>query len=408
MMKFIQKEQIRQVIFGGVLALFATHIFAVEPILIGVSITRSPPGSVIQGTQIKDAMDIYVDMINAKGGVLGRPLKLLIEDSQGLPEKGRSAVEKLITRDKVVAITGGHQSSVCLSELEVAHRYQVPYVNTNCWADSVRTKGYAEVVNTSPYNYLVADSIAETLKSMKVKRVVGFAENTDYGIGLAKGIGEALKRKGVNTEFKFETLDRSSKDFTPAVLALKANPPDVVVMTMLPPAAYIALNQLYEQGVAPTNKTMVYDGGGLADYPDFWKNVNEAGKYMMSLGFYHPNMKLNDLAKQVAAEYKKRTGNDPNRLIFQSIDSMVVITDAIRQANSTDPAAVLNVMRKSKFEGVRGTMTFDTFPGVTYQQWVDIPYVNYQLTEVNQAIGKTTLLQGPGVPLNTTKIVTPK
>ena len=53
-------------------------------------------------------------------------------------------------------------------------------------------------------------------------------------------------------------------------------------------------------------------------------------------------------------------------------------------------------------------MTFDTFPGVSYQQWAAIPYVNYQLTDVNQAVGKTTLLQGPGLPLNTSKITMPK
>ena len=137
--------------------------------------------------------------------MLDRPIQLVFEDSQGLPEKGRSAVEKLITKDKVVAIAGSHQSSVCLSEIEVAHRYQIPYVNTNCWADSVREKGYPEVFNTSPYNSVVAKSMAETLKAMKVKRVVAFAENTDYGIGLAKGLGVALKATAPNVEYKFET-----------------------------------------------------------------------------------------------------------------------------------------------------------------------------------------------------------
>jgi len=107
-------------------------------------------------------------------------------------------------------------------------------------------------------------------------------------------------------------------------------------------------------------------------------------------------------------EYKKRTKNDPNRLIYQAVDSLLVITEAIRQAGTTDSAKILDVMRKSKFEGARGLMTFDTFPGVSYQQWAAIPYVNYQLTDVNQAVGKTTLLQGPGMPLNTSKITMPK
>jgi len=403
------KHLSKQLLLASALLFGASfQVGAADPILIGISITQSPPGSVVQGTQIKDALEIYRDMVNAKGGVLGRPIQLVFEDSQGLPEKGRSAVEKLITKDKVVAITGSHQSSVCLSEIEVAHRYQIPYVNTNCWADSVREKGHPEVYNTSPYNSLVAKSMADTLKAMKVKRVVAFAENTDYGIGLAKGLGTALKATAPNIEYKYETLDRASKDFTPAILALKANPPDVVVLTMLPPGAYIALNQLYEQGVAPTAKTIVYDGAGMADYPDFWQNVKEAGKYLMTIGMYHPEMKQTDLSRQIAVAYKRKTGNDPNRLIFQAVDSLVVVVDSIRQAKSTDPAKMLAAMQTGKFDGARGTMNFDSRPGVSYHQWMDIPYVNYQLTAVNQAVGNTTLLQGPGMALNVNKLQYPK
>src|SRR3954462_3522660 len=103
-------------------ACFATAAPAADPIKIGVSIAQSPPGSVVQGAQVKDGLEIMKDLINAHGGVLGRPIKLVYEDNQGVPEKGRAAAEKLITSDKVVAITGGHQSSVCLAEIEVAHR----------------------------------------------------------------------------------------------------------------------------------------------------------------------------------------------------------------------------------------------------------------------------------------------
>src|SRR5690242_20892908 len=108
-------------------ASLAAPAFAQEPIAIGVSIAQSPPGSVVQGTQVKDGLEIVKDMVNAKGGVLGRQIELVYEDNQGIPEKGRAATEKLITSDHVVALTGGHQSSVCLAEIEVAHRYHVPY-----------------------------------------------------------------------------------------------------------------------------------------------------------------------------------------------------------------------------------------------------------------------------------------
>jgi ABC-type branched-subunit amino acid transport system substrate-binding protein len=380
---------------------------AAEPIVIGVSIAQSPPGSVVQGTQVKDGAEIMVKMINEKGGVLGRPLKIVYEDNQGIPEKGRAAVEKLISRDKVVALTGGHQSSVCLAEIEVAHRYKMPYVNTNCWSDDVRTKGYPEVFNPGNYNTRVSSAMAETITAMKVKNVVAFAENTDYGIGQAKILGEFLKKMSPSTNYKYVALDRAGKDFTPAVLPLRANPPDMVVNVMLPPAAYILMNQLYEQGVAPSAKTWFYDGAGIADYPDFWQNVKEAGKYMLAFGLYHPAMPMPEIGKQVAKVYQEQYKHEPNRLIFQSADSVLQIAKAIEAAGSTDSAALIKALQTMDYEGVRGKFKFSQKPGYSFQQWVDIPYVTYQLTEVNQPLSKSTLIQSSGQPLQVDKLKKP-
>ena len=394
-------------IVAAVAASAAIAASAADPIRIGISITQSPPGSVVQGTQVKDGVEIVKDMVNKSGGALGRPIELVYEDNQGIPEKGRAATEKLITRDKVVAVTGGHQSSVCLAEIEVAKRYNIPYVNTNCWADAVRTKGYPQVFNAPVYSSRVAESIADALVKLGVKRVVAFCENTDYGIGQAKAIAEALKLKAPGIDYKYETLDRAGKDFTPAILPLRANPPDVVLMVMLPPPAYIVMNQLYEQGVAPTAKTWLFDSSGLADYPDFWQNVKEAGKYMLNFALYHPQMNLPKLATEVGQAYQQRTKNDPNRLIFQAADSLLFIVDAIKQAKSTDPDALIKAMANMKFEGTRGQFQIAKEPGVKYQQMVDIPSVIYQITEVYQPIGKTLLLEGPGMPLSTAKLVKP-
>lgn len=388
-------------------AALATASYAAEPIVIGVSIAQSPPGSVVQGTQVKDGVEIVVKMLNDKGGVLGRPLQVVYEDNQGIPEKGRAAVEKLVNRDKVVAVTGGHQSSVCLAEIEVVHRSKTPYVNTNCWSDDVRAKGYPEVFNPGNYNTRVSSAMAETIAALKVKSVVAFAENTDYGLGQAKLLGSFLEKMAPDTKYKYVALDRAGKDFTPAVLPLRASPPELVVNIMLPPAAYILMNQLYEQGVAPSAKTAFYDGAGIADYPDFWQNVKEAGKYMLAFGLYHPAMPMPELGKQVGATYQKQSGNEPNRLIFQAADSVLLIARAIEKAGSTESAAILEALKEGEFEETRGKFKFSQEPGYKFQQWVEIPYVTYQLTEENQPISKTTLIQVPGQALMIDKVQKP-
>ena len=90
------------------------------------------------------------------------------------------------------------------------------------------------------------------------------------------------------------------------------------------------LNQLNEQGIAPTAKTLIYDASGIADYPDFWQNVSDAAKGMLVFGLYHPKMALPELGKKVAADYTAKTKNEPNRLLFQAADSLFIVVEAIK------------------------------------------------------------------------------
>jgi branched-chain amino acid transport system substrate-binding protein len=167
------------------------------------------------------------------------------------------------------------------------------------------------------------------------------------------------------------------------------------------------MNQVYEQGVAPSPKTVMYDGGGLADYPDFWQNVKEGGKYLLSFALYHPQMKQTKLATDIAAEYKKRTGNDVNRLVLQAADSLELVIQGIATAKSTDSAKLIKAMQTMKFDSIRGISDFSTKPGYSFQQWLEIPFVNYELTAEKQPIAQTVLLQAPGQKFDAAKIVRP-
>lgn len=386
----------------------AQEVHAADPIKIGVTLAMSPPGSVIQGTQLRDGLSIALKIINDQGGVLGRPVELIYEDTQGIPEKARAAAEKLITKDGVVAITGEHQSSSGLAAIEVAHRYKIPYLNSNAWSDAIRSKGYPEVFNPGNYNTRVALAVAEVMADLKLKRIVTIAEKTDYGIGLAELIRDLLKERSPGTEYSYITVDRAGKDFLPVILPLRANPPDAIVQLLLPPAAYIMINQLHEQGVAPSNKTWLYEASGVADYPDFWKNVQEAAKGMLTFGLYHPEMLLLPLGKSVAAAYQAGTNRPLNRLMFQGADSLFLIVEAIKAAGSTKPDAMIAALQKIEWVGTRGTVAFSNEKGFKFQQWLNVPYVTLQVTKVNQPIDEMQLVQGPGKPLDPAKLTKAK
>jgi branched-chain amino acid transport system substrate-binding protein len=103
----------------------------------------------------------------------------------------------------------------------------------------------------------------------------------------------------------------------------------------------------------------------------------------------------------------KKTRNEPNRLIFQAADCLLVIADAIKRAGGTDPEPLMKALRETDLTGTRGRITFSADKGYTFQQWVDIPHLAFQITQVKQKLDDTTIVQQPGQPLDTSKIVQP-
>jgi ABC-type branched-subunit amino acid transport system substrate-binding protein len=136
--------------------------------------------------------------------------------------------------------------------------------------------------------------------------------------------------------------------------------------------------------------------------------VKESGKYLLSFALYHPQMKQTPLATQIAAEYKKRTGSDINRLVLQAADSLELVIQGIETAKSTDADKLIKAMQTMKFDSLRGISNFSTAPGHSYQQWLEVPYVNYELTAEKQPIAQTVLIQAPGQKFDPAKIVRPK
>lgn len=379
-----------------------------DPIYVGVTVAQSPPGSVIQGSQILDALEVTTQYINDAGGIGGRSIELIVEDTQGMPDGSRGGVERLITRDKVVAIVGEHQSSNVLAGMEVAHRYGVPYINTNGWADAIREKAYREVFSPNIYNKRVATALASTIKTLGAKRVVAFAENSDYGRGLNKDLEQALRAAIPTVEYTTEILDRSAKDFQLPFENLNFNPPDVLVNMTLPPAAYAIIKQARAGGIAPGSKTVIYDASGVADYPDFWYNVKDAGNRLLVFGLYHPKMELPLLAKVIGEYYTRKTGAQPNRLLYQAADSLFVLADALKRSKGQGGEPLIAALEATKFVGMRGEIKFSSEPGATYHQWVDVPYVNYQFTAVGQKVADAPLLEQAGRPLDIARLQKPQ
>ncbi|TMJ06714.1 MAG: ABC transporter substrate-binding protein, partial [Bacillati bacterium ANGP1] len=110
---------------------------AAVPIKLGWVGPLSPPGDYAQGEILKNAGIMATEEINARGGVLGRPIEVVYEDTSGRPEQGTAAMERLLTQQRVAAVFGEYHSSVALAEIELAHIAGIPWVGVDVWANKI-------------------------------------------------------------------------------------------------------------------------------------------------------------------------------------------------------------------------------------------------------------------------------
>jgi branched-chain amino acid transport system substrate-binding protein len=366
------------------LAVGAAPASAADPIAIGWVGPLSPPGNYSGGQEMQWAVQLEVDQINKAGGVLGRPLKLSYEDTKGQPAEGSAAAVRLITKDNVSAIIGEFHSSVALAEIDEAHKYHVPWVGTDVWADAITAKQYPEVFRLSPANSLVyvkaADWSAEHFKNIAI-----IAENTDFGQGGAKVIADELKAK--NVPHTLVTIDLNQQDFTPALLRLmQQNPkPDAVQMVVAGQAQYQLVKQACQLGFAPTAGTALIGSSGLLQ-KEVWEVDGTCAKNLLIVNIGQPKNQWNDKAKTFVQAFTERYKRAPTGVAMEAYDTLGVVVAAIEKAGSADRAAIIKGLEQEKYEGVNATYTFPTTkdPAWAYHQFMDVPFTIIQYTEMNQ------------------------
>ena len=202
---------------------------AMEPIKIGGLAPLSAPGAVVGGEAMRVAMMIAADELNANGGVLGRPVELIIVDTEGLPERGMAVVERLINQDGVVGIGGGYHSSVGVAAKEVARDSGIPIVFAETWNDTITSVQYDEIFRIAPLSSEVSAVDVKFVQwlrdeaGMKLEKLVILTENTDYGIPAAEDTARGLDAAGIASETF--SVDIGTQDFAGIIERVKAENP---------------------------------------------------------------------------------------------------------------------------------------------------------------------------------------
>ena len=340
----------------GVMAMSSQVIAADCPIKIGGLAPLSAPGSVTGGEAMRVAMLLAERDINAAGGVLGCDIEVVIADTEGLPEKARAMMERLITQDGVVAIGGGYHSSVGVAGKDVANDRGVPVVFAETWNDTITGDKQKYIFRIAPLSSWASGVIWKfAAQAPGVKKVVIITENTDYGIPAAAEVEKGMGSKGISS-VTFG-VDIGTQDFAGIVERVKAENPDYVIVLLTGEAGYNYTQQAADAGIGPQDMMFHANQAGL-ESKAWWENVPDGNlAFMARVGV--PETLYNDSALKMAADYKSQTGKDGvESYALEAYDSIGVIAQAINEAGSTDGDAIVTALENISHEGTLGRIYF--------------------------------------------------
>lgn len=299
---------------------------------------------------------LAVEQINAGGGVLGKPLKLITEDNQSKDGESATAVKKLISRDKVVAVLGEVASGRSLEAAPICQTYHVPMISPSSTNPKVTQMGdyIFRVCFVDPFQGTVmAKFAANTLKARKV------AVLTDVGAPYSVGLGTFFKERFLadgGTVVAEQKFTKDDKDFKAQLTAIKSASPDAIFVPAYYGQVTLIVMQARELGI----KVPLFGGDGW-EAPELLQGPGaaEALEGCFFSTHFSPDQD-SPRAKEFVKQYETKFGARPDAMAALGYDSALLLADAIKRAGSAEPAKVQAQLVATKaFDGVTGRMTLN-------------------------------------------------
>ena len=320
----------------------AGQSLAAEPIKIGVYLPLTGQNAFGGQLELEGVQLALKDMPE----VLGRPIELVVVDNKSDKVEAANAVKRLVERDKVVALIGTYGSSLAMAGAEVAEKAKVPGVGTSCTSPLVTQgkKDYFRACFIDPYQGAAAATYAYENLGLR-KAAVLMDMTNDYAVGLSSFFTRSFKKLGgeVVANLKYSSGDQ---DFTAQLTELIAKKPEIVFMP-----AYFAEGAIIMKQARELGATFRLMGADAMDNPDTVKLAGKAAE-----GFLHTTFPYDAKMPNMSTEAKKFTEawnkaypeKETNVNGALGYNCLFLIVDAIKRANSAEPAAITKALAATK------------------------------------------------------------
>src|SRR5437870_210636 len=338
------------IVFG-----FAVSTLWAQDIVIGefASLTGS---EATFGINSSNGVELAKEEINNAGGVLGRKIRIVLEDDQSKPGQPSAAVKKLIASDKAIAIVGEIASSRSLEAAPICQEAKIPMVSPGSTNPRVTEVGnyVFRVCFIDPFQGTVMAKFA--LDQLHAKKVAVLQDvKSDYSQGLAKFFSDYFKAHGGEiVSDRFYSGGGTDRDFRAQLTAIKAAQPDAIFV----PGYYTEAGLIAKQARSLGIKVPLLGGDGW-DSPKLSEIGGSAINGCYFSTHFSPqdkNPKVQDFVKKYQAKFHAL----PDGMAPLGYDAMTILAQAINTAGSTDGTKIRDALTNVKdYPGVTGKITID-------------------------------------------------
>lgn len=376
-------------------------------IVVGAIYPLSSVNIMINGFAMQAATNLAVSEINAKGGINGKPLRVITYDSGTSPAQGALYAERLITLDCVIAIIGVFQSDVAQAVKEVAIQYHIPVIFADPYEDELTADQAPEIFRIAPTRTMLTEMMGKWLAEVgdynrdgELSAVL-LSDNSPMGLKRIERAQRLLPTYGIALEAF--AVDLPTNDFSSIIARIVALPmlPDAIFLYTSDSETLKLLHALLAANIGPRRNTLLVTSLMALDEAQFWQQVPE-GTYTVALQIGPWLSTVPPLGQHFAQQFAQYFQRWPEAAAFEAYDAVWLIADAIKRAHSLSTDDIIRALEATDLTLASGHYTFpygaanppdgQTVPAYMWHQWPDPPILYLQYTEVNQAAEQSTVI----------------
>ncbi|MBU3106912.1 ABC transporter substrate-binding protein [Clostridium gasigenes] len=290
--------------------------------------------------------------------VLGKKVELVFVDNKSDKVEAANAASNLVEKEKVNAIIGSSGSGNSMAAGDIVMEAKVPVVGATCTNPLVTVGNdyYFRVCFIDPFQGTVMAKYAA--EKLKANRVALLQEvSSDYSVGICKFFTDAFEKitGNKNAIVAKSNYNTGDQDFTAQLTNINSKNPDVIFAPGNVSEGALIIKQARQLGI-----TAPIIGGDTWETPEFIDIGQEAVEGTVFSTFFASEITITEESKTFIDEYRKEYKKEPSSATALAYDAYLVILDAIKRANSTDPVKIRDEIAKTKnFPGAAGMITID-------------------------------------------------